>query len=51
MSDYLENYNDDWKVQLRQEIIRGLIGSPSEQKDAYTQVGYYYKCIAPRINL
>lgn len=47
MSDYLENYNDDWKVQLRQEIIRGLIGSPSEQKDAYTQVGYYYKCIAP----
>ena len=47
MSDYLENYNDDWKEQLRQEIIRGLIGSPSEQKDAYSQVGYYYKCVAP----
>lgn len=47
MSDYIESYNDDWKEQLRHEIIRGLIGSASEQQDAYTQVGYYYKCVAP----
>ena len=47
MSDYIESYNDDWKEQLRHEITRGLIGSASEQQDAYTQVGYYYKCVAP----
>lgn len=43
----MQQYDSDWKKQLRQEIITAITGSSAEQIEAYTQVGYYYKCQAP----
>lgn len=45
----LEKENDvnSWKKILRLNLIKGLIGDPSEKASAQREVGYYYHCQAP----
>lgn len=42
-----EEYRDDWKVKLREEMIALLTGSAQEQQKAYWQIGYHYNYSAP----
>lgn len=42
-----EEYSDDWKTKLREEMISLLTGSAQEQQKAYWQIGYHYNYSAP----
>lgn len=38
---------DNWKEQLIDSIISGIVGSPNEKVAAYMNTGYAYKFYAP----
>ena len=39
--------NNDWKLDLRSKLIKGISFYGAEKVQAINQVGYYYKCYAP----
>ncbi len=48
MLDLQQDINgDEWKTQLRDEMITLLTGTAADQKNAYWRIGYHYNCSAP----
>lgn len=48
MSDLLQEVKDnDWKIELREEMITVFTGDAQAQQNAFWQIGLYYNCSAP----
>ncbi len=39
--------DDEWKIDLREQLIKGIIGSAEEKQSALYNTGMYYQCSAP----
>lgn len=42
-----EVIDDEWKIQLRDEMITLLTGDTQAQQNSYWQIGFHYNCSAP----
>lgn len=42
-----ENYDDNWKKDLREKLIVGIIETAPKKAIIASEVGYYYECCAP----
>ena len=45
--EFAASVPDDWKKDLRDNILAGMVGSPAEKTKAAVKIGYAYKCYAP----
>lgn len=42
-----EGYDDNWKIELREEIIKILTGGSRDKQIAFWKIGQHYNCTAP----
>ena len=41
--EFAASVPDDWKKDLRDNILAGMVGSPAEKTKAAVKIGYAYK--------